>query len=155
VSEDEDLERLCAASGWEFSRRASGAFSAQLDPDGPYQARITRRKDGCITVAAEMAVCESLPAVSRQALGLLLLDASRVVHMVRAGAAEETGRIAVRFETVLEARPGPAVFVHALRALNVGCCRLCGREVRALVADETIAREYLTARGWTPRPRSR
>ncbi|HUW58245.1 MAG TPA: hypothetical protein VMZ92_16530 [Planctomycetota bacterium] len=149
-----NLTELCRNVGWPFTERASGKLSIPLGSDGSYQAILSRRESGRVRASVDLGRCEDASKTSREALGWLLLGASGVLRMVRASAEEADGAPTVlRLEAALEACPDAARVVHALSALEVGCCWLCGREVQVLLDHEDIAREYLSARGRVPEPR--
>jgi hypothetical protein len=153
-SEDRDADNgdglgdLCEAAGWKPTVRPSGRVSVGLDGDGSRIALLERWKTGEVCAFVELASCESPTGTRRAALGVMLLQVSGRVRMARA-AAEENGTGAVlRLEVLLDPQADATGLAHALCALSVGAGRYCGREVGALLADERIAREYLTARGW-------
>jgi len=142
-----DLERLCEESGWPFTRRAAARLAVELDVrDVFHQAIIEPRPDGIR--ASVGLLSDAMPsAVSRRAIGALLLTFGAVLRMARGAGAIQDGHATTWLEVPLPPCPLPAELAHALCALSVGC-GLCAREVEAL-KDDVTAREYLTVRGWS------
>lgn len=141
-----DLLRLCHEAGWPFAERSAERLVVDLEvPDGFYQAILEKRMSR-VHVWVELIACESLPQQCRQALGILLLTACRIV-MVRATAEEREDRTTARFEVVFASPPCAAELAHALSALSVAC-RFFGREAKVLQQDEVVASEYLALQGW-------
>jgi len=142
------LLSLCRETGWLHDERADGQFTFTLDVPGLFcQVQPFVLPGGSIRLRAGLAAPPRLSRVCRRAIGLLLLTASRVVRLARAAAAGGAAEPYV-WEVVWPAVPAASLFDRGLTALSIAC-RMTARELRAL-CDESIAREYLALRGWSP-----
>jgi hypothetical protein len=141
---------LCAAlseTGWSFVERGPDRVAVDLAiPDRFQQAFVTPAAGGRTLARATLSVCAAPTLASRRAIGVLLLTASAVVRLVRAGVAAEGTDVRVFVEALLDPVPAAGDLDAALGALAMAC-RMAGRETRALL-DERVARNYLAARGW-------
>lgn len=142
-AQGEDLKRLCAAGGWEFTEAGGGGVAVQLETRVcPYYAMARPRGDGGVDLSVEVASGQDLSASCRHALAAMMLSACQVVRMARAAAREADGRTAVRFEVALDRPVGAGELSRGLAALSVSC-ELCGPEARALW-NQDIADAYLS-----------
>jgi hypothetical protein len=142
----EALLRLLELSQWPASRRASGRLFADLEIAGPAAQALILPTAAGPRVVVESHTWTALDAVSRTALGHLLLAAAAVVPLARPFASESPGRLAVGAEVFFASDPTPSEMSAALGALSV-MGRLCGEELRVL-GNASIAKEYLEVRGY-------
>jgi hypothetical protein len=142
-----DLRRLCEESGWAFTERAGERLAVELEvPDGFHQAIVEPRSDG-VRVVAQLGSYALPSAVSRRAVGVMLLTLGAVLRMARPAGADRDGAVTTWLEASLPVCPIPAELAHALSAVSIGC-EMCAREVDVL-QDESVAKEFLTVRGWS------
>jgi hypothetical protein len=142
-----NLRALCEETGWPHNEREDGSVAFDLQARTGFQQALVRSgSQGRVSVSADLALCAVLPVVSRQAISLMLLQASRLVRGARAVAHVSDNNAVMRFETVFSSRPTARELEHALAALSVAN-DLCGGETVAL-QDEGIAEEYLRLQGW-------
>ena len=142
-----DLRALMAETGWSFVERDPERLAVDLAiPDRFQQAFVTPSAGGRTLARATLVVSAVPTGASRRAVGVLLLTASTVVRLVRAGVATEGGDVRLLVEAYLDPNPAAGDLDAALSALAMAC-RIAGRETRALF-DERVARIYLAARGW-------
>ena len=134
--------------GWDFVQRSASRFAVDLGVRGQFvQAVIDPVTASAIRLRATLATYRSPVAATRLALGVLLLTTSAAVRLVRGGASAGDGdEYDVYIETWLDTAASADDLQHALSALSVAG-QMVARETRA-VADERVARSYLSARGW-------
>ena len=147
TSDGIDLRALCEQTHWPLNQREDGSMAFDLQARTGFQQALVRSgPQERVSVFADLAECSVLPVVSRQAISLMLLRASRLVRGARAvGQVRDNGAV-IRFETVFPSRPTARELQHALAALAVAN-DLCGSETVAL-QDEGIAEGYLRLQGW-------
>lgn len=144
---DVDMALLLTEAGWPFVRRTSNRLAVDLGLcDQFQQAFITPDSGRRHRVRATLAVAGTLPAATRDALGVLLLTVSAAVRLARGGCASQGEESVLFVESPLGETPAVGDVDVALCAVAMAC-QMAGRETRALI-DERIARAYLAARGW-------
>lgn len=147
-----DLKALCEQTGWPFNQREDGSVAFDLQTRaGFHQAQVRVGGQGSVSVSAELAEGAVLPAVSQQAISLMLLQASHFVRGVCALAELGDNTVVWRLATGFSSPPSARELEHALTALAVAC-DLCGQETTAL-QDERVAESYLSLRGWAGKSR--
>ena len=146
-----DLGAVLAAIGWRFVQRSATRYAVDLGVRGQLvQAIVEPMGAGQVRLRAVLATIRSPLAITRAAVGVLLLTTSAAMRLVRSGVDEDADDSAIYIETWFHA-DGPAEELqHALSALAVAS-QMVAREARAL-ADERVAREYLARRGWDVPP---
>jgi len=145
---DCDLPGLCEQAGWPFSRRAGVRLAVPLDVrEGFHQALLEPTGAGGVRAWVELGNVRSGASVGRIAVAVLLLRGCGAVRMARAAASPAADQTAFFWEISWGDVPGAGELDHALASLSMAC-RLSAREV-PLVQDESIARHYLTVRGWS------
>lgn len=149
---DDELSRLCEETGWVFNRRSSGELAVDLEgTEGFFQARVERRADGVVALAAEIQDCDAEASACREALGVLLLRCCGWVRMARAVGEPRGERVTPRFEAILAPAPSPAEISEALSALSVAL-RFGASELQVIARSEEVARSYLARQPRLTRP---
>ncbi len=144
------LASLCAEAGWEVLERPDGVVAVRLGvEEGFHQATVGNADSGSLSVWAELAVRDSWPSESWQALGAFLLQACAHLKTVRPAVRTlDSGEAAAGFEVVPGPGAGPEGLGRAFSALSAAC-NLTRKEVRAL-REEEVGKAYLAMlRGWS------
>jgi hypothetical protein len=145
---DPDRRALCESVGWPLAQRAGSETAIELDVPGAYFAAAVRaRGKNGLLLAVDLTVAQSSAEICRLAASVLLLHASHCVRMARATARTDGVATTYGWEVPLEGVAGEFELKHALSALSVAC-RLTAREVEAILQEQSLARSYLTLRGW-------
>ena len=145
-----DLRALAAGTGWAFTERQDGGLAFELSSqDSSMMAAMHETVHGGVRAWVRLASLEELPAVSRDALAVLLLRAGSVLRLARPAFAPDDGRTSACLEVVFDTAPAGDELRLALESLAVGVT-LAAREAKFL-CDEQTAREYLTVGKWIPR----
>ncbi|MEW6741302.1 MAG: hypothetical protein AB1486_00970 [Planctomycetota bacterium] len=148
-----DLTELCNDSGWPFTEREGGSLAVDLGVRAGFQqARVTREGSGETCASVSVARLGALPQVCRDALGVFLLTACRLVRLARATIDEQKGRSQVSFEVRLADPLSAGELGHALGALSAACRHFAAEVVSLQVP--AVAERFLQLRGWPGRPAS-
>jgi hypothetical protein len=152
---DLDLLRCCNEAGWAPVERPGGGLAVELETGGRFcEALVDRTENQDIRIRAVLADSPSIPAVSGDAVNVILLSASRLFRMARAITWANNGATAFGWEVLLPPSPSAHELACAFSALSVSCGETA-REVEALLTHELVAQAFLTARGWSSPPSSR
>jgi hypothetical protein len=143
----------CADAQWPVIERTHSGLRVDLTgARGPRHAKIEAFGTESCRVHVRIGSAKRLSPLSRTAAAGLLLEVNRAVRFARAGVADSGDRVEFFGEVWVRERPTSALFDHAFCALAL-VYRLCSMELR-VIADEAIAREYVRARGFSPRERA-
>ena len=146
---DAFLKRQCEESGWPCVARASGRLTVALEATPAAQAVVTPSGSGVRVVAGllESDAFVATGTACREAIEVLLRDASSMVQRIRAVTQENFG-----FEVNFPTLPSPEDLDEAFCSLSVAC-GLVGAELPALL-DERAAQDFLLVRGrFHPNPK--
>ena len=138
-------------SGWTFTERGPGDFSAQLDAPAAPPATIRVGGDG-VFFAVDLARVPRAAETSQQAIAAFLLTTCGSLRLVRACASKTSEHDLFALQVSLPAIATPDEVGHGLSVLSLAY-RLCAREV-AFLLDEDAARCYLGAREFSSNPQS-
>ncbi len=136
-------------SGWAFTERGSGDFSAQLDAPAAPPATICFSGDG-VFFAVELTRVPRAAGTSQQAIAAFLLTTCGSLRLVRACASRTSEHQLFALQVSLPATSTPEEVGHGLSVLSLAY-RLCAREV-AFLLDEDAALCYLGAREFSSNP---
>ncbi len=147
----EVTRQLCDSTGWSYTKRSTGQLAIELDVPNQYvQAHAYQVCEHEFRLGATVEIPGQTSPTSRQAMGIFLLTASRVVRMacacvVAASVVSGEASPTYRWEVVWPGTASRTQFHDGLSALTIAC-RLTVRELHAL-CDESIASTYLALRG--------
>ncbi len=144
----EHVTAAIGEAGWACHERSNLDVVVDLDVPGQFrQATVRPGHRTSIALRVDLVrVSQGADAVHR-ALAALLLTATGVVRMVKAGVMREAGADVFFVRCHVGHDASVDEMRHALSALTVAC-RLVGREADVMAVDAAIARAYLEARGW-------
>jgi hypothetical protein len=143
---DAVLKRCCDDSGWPAVQRTSGRTTVALETSPVIQAILSPVGPGLL-VSAELYDFGNCSALSRQAAGAFLLEASGLIRMARAAVTNQESTAVVRFEVAFRDAPCAAELSAAFSSLSTACA-LVNSELAALQIED-VARDYLATRAWT------
>jgi hypothetical protein len=142
------VKQLFEELNWPFTERDGGRLCASLDVSGGRsQAIVEPAGFEGVHLACPLPSVAGASASGQLAVSLFLLAACRVVRMVRVAAAVSGETIHYCWETWLGDEPTARQLGQALSSLSIAC-RLTDREIPVL-AEDSVARRYLAARGWS------
>jgi hypothetical protein len=138
---------LFADLDWRTSAPAPREITAELKVTNGkfYQATVVHDESKHEAKVDLLSTGDLANAVSRLAVGVLLLSTGTVVRLARPVARVRGNAQGLGFAVELSPTPTAEELDHALSALSVAC-DTCGREVEALKEDPDLAREFLAMR---------
>jgi hypothetical protein len=142
-----DLGSLFADLDWRTSAPAPRELTAELKVTNGkfYQATVVHDESKREATVDLLSTGDLENAVSRLALGVLLLSTGTVVRLARPVARVRGNAHGLGFAVELSPSPTAEELDHALSALSVAC-DTCGRELEALKEDPDLARDFLAMR---------
>lgn len=147
ISRAADLPALCIDAGWTSTSRDGGRVVVQLETaHGFAQATLTWNDDLKVVVKLHRGE-RSLPALSRQAIAVMLLRLGGSVRVIRPAVFTESDHHSFMLQANMGPNPTARALDHVLAALSVAA-GMCQSEL-ALLSDEQISSLYLSARGWS------
>lgn len=145
-----DLAQVCSAAQWAFNQRPDGRLAVPLESRAGFHEAIVEHTVRGVRARLDVPLEGELTEASRQAIGSVLLVVAGLHRMVRTAVDTVGDPPAAVLEVALGDAPTPELVAHALAALSLACDR-CAREVKALT-DDSLAKQYLAARGRSSRP---
>jgi hypothetical protein len=139
------LLSLSEEAGWPAIARGDTAIAVELECRGAFHQAVLAPFANGLRAFTEFAACENPESQVMEATSHFLLDASRVIRMVRPVLDQNAGKETPGFEFLLSSAPSIGLLAHALSGLSIAC-RLCAKEMRAL-QNTDVANQYLALRG--------
>ena len=138
-----DLAERIRESGWAYTERGPGEYSAPLDAASAPPAIIRAGSDS-VVFAVELVRLRGAARVSHQALATFLLTICGSLRLVRACAWKKDEHTLFALQVSLPAIPAADEIGHSLAVLSLAY-RICAHEA-AFLLDEDAACCYLAAR---------